>query len=95
MNHMLPSLLNAAFESLYGVLPIAALTGRQTDPSAQNDYLARTQGMSFCVCYEPDSSSQMIYPDVMKVMTSDTDRLTVRSLYETVREMTIPHRVIL
>lgn len=83
------SLLNAAFDSLYGVLPVTALTGRQNDPSSQNDYLARTHGMSFCVCHEPDSTTQQIYPDVMKVMTSDTDRLTVRGLYESVREMVI------
>lgn len=83
------SLLNAAFETLYGVLPVTALTGRQNDPSSQNDYLARTHGMSFCVCHEPDSTTQQIYPDVMKVMTSDTDRLTVRGLYESVREMVI------
>ena len=56
------SLLNLAFETLCGVLPVTALTGRQTDPSSQNDYLARTHGMSFCVCHEPDSTTQQIYP---------------------------------
>ena len=72
------SLLKHAFGSLYGVLPLAALTGRQHDPSSHNDYLARTQGFCMCVVNEPDSATQQIFPEAAKVMTSDTDRLTSR-----------------
>lgn len=59
---MLLALINAAFETLFGLLPITAITGRESDPSGHTDYLARTQGMSLCVCHEPDSRTQQIYP---------------------------------
>lgn len=86
------SLLKHAFGTLYGVLPLAALTGRQGDPSSHNDYLARTQGFCLCVANEPDSATQHIYPDAAKVLTSDSDRIIVRELYGSSREMVITTR---
>lgn len=86
---MFLSLLQYALGVLYGILPLAALTGRQSDPSSHNDYLARTQGLCMCVVNEPDSATQQIYPDAAKVLTSDTDMINVRELYGATREMSI------
>ena len=83
------SLLKHAFGPLFGVMPLSALTGRNNDPSAHTDFLARTQGMSLCSINEPDSGTQQLYPDVLKTLSSDTDSVSVREIYGTARDMMI------
>lgn len=83
------SLLKRGLGPLYGVLPMAAITGRTNDPSSHTDYLARTQGFCMCVVNEPDSATQQIYPDAVKALTADQDHLNVRELYGHSREMMV------
>ena len=92
---LLFSLVKAAFASLCGLLPIQAITGKDSDASNHSDYLARTHGQALCVCNEPDSSTQMLMPEKVKVMTSDSDHLAVRHLYGSTRDMPIMWKLIL
>ena len=84
-----------AFSSLCGLLPIQAITGKDSDASNHSDYLARTHGQAICVCNEPDSSTQMLMPEKVKVMTSDSDHLAVRHLYGSTRDMPIMWKLVL
>ena len=92
---LLFSLVKAAFASLCGLLPIQAITGKDADASSHSDYLARTHGQALCVCNEPDSSTQMLMPEKVKVMTSDSDHLAVRHLYGSTRDMPIMWKLVL
>lgn len=74
----------------HGTLPIQAITARELNASGQTDYLARTQGMALCVCHEPDSSTQQLLNDRVKVMTSDSDHLSVREMYGREKEIMAP-----
>lgn len=81
---LLLSLVNGAFESLFGLLPLTAITGRETDPSGHSDYLARTQGMDRLSC--PSIVRQMIRRDGMEAWSprpsaSATSRTAVRSRF--------------
>ena len=83
------SIMKQAFSTLCGLLSILAITARESDPSGHTDYLARTQGLAMCVCHEPDCGSQVILPDRVKAMTSDSDHLSVREIYGTSRDIPI------
>ena len=90
---LLLSLMKQAFATLCGLLSILAITARESDPSGHTDYLARTHGLAMCVCHEPDCGSQLILPDRVKVMTSDSDHLSVREIYGTSRDMPITFKL--
>ena len=89
------NLVRLAFGNLLGNLPIQAITGKDSDASSHSDYLARTHGQALCVCNEPDNSTQMLMPEKVKVMTSDSDHLVVRHLYGSTREMPITWKLVL
>jgi hypothetical protein len=74
---------------------IQALTGRDADASSHSDYLARTHGQAICVCNEPDSSSQVLMTEKVKMMVSDSDNLSVRHLYGTTRDMPIMWKLVM
>lgn len=57
---LLLSLLKQALGPLCGQMAISALTTRESDPSGHNDYLARTQGMAFVMCHEPDALRETV-----------------------------------
>ena len=65
---LLFSMVKMAFSTMCGLLPIQAITGKDTDASAHSDYLARTHGQALCVCNEPDSSTQLLMADKVKVI---------------------------
>ena len=92
---LLFSLVKMAFATLSGLLPIQAITGKDSDASSHSDYLARTHGQALCICNEQDSSTQMLIPEKVKVMTSDSDHLAVRHLYGATRDMPIMWKLIL
>lgn len=91
----LMQLLNAALGNLFCLIPVTAITARESDPSGHSDYLARTNGCSVCVCHEPDTGTQKILPDRLKVMTSDSDKLAVREIYGSTREMPITWKLMM
>lgn len=84
------NIIKQGLGTLCGTLPIQAITARELSASGQTDYLARTQGMAICVCHEPDSSTQQLLNDRVKVMTSDSDQLSVREMYGREKEMMTP-----
>lgn len=92
---LLLSLLKQALGPLCGQMAISALTARESDPSGHNDYIARTQGMAFVMCHEPDSGSQLLMGERVKIMTSDSDDLTVREIYGRTRDMPITWKLAL
>lgn len=92
---LLLSLLKQALGPLCGQMAIAALTSREADPSGHTDYLARTHGLALVLCHEPDSGSQCLLGERIKVMTSDTDDLTVREIYGRTRDMPITWKLAL
>lgn len=92
---LLFNLVKLTFNTLSGLLPIQAITGKDSDASSHSDYLARTHGQAICVCNEPDSSTQMLMPEKVKIMTSDSDHLAVRHLYGTTRDMPITWKLVL
>lgn len=91
----LMQLLNAALGNLFCLIPVTAITARESDPSGHSDYLARTNGCSVCVCHEPDTGTQKILPDRLKIMTSDSDKLAVREIYGSTREMPITWKLMM
>ena len=90
---LLLSIMKQSFSTLCGLLSILAITARESDPSGHTDYLARTQGLAMCVCHEPDCGSQVILPDRVKAMTSDSDHLSVREIYGTSRDIPITFKL--
>lgn len=91
---LLFSLVKMSFATLCGLLPIQALTGRDADASSHSDYLARTHGQAICVCNEPDSSTQVLMTEKVKMMVSDSDNLSVRHMYGTTRDMPIMWKLV-
>ena len=92
---LLFNLVKMAFNTLSGLLPIQAITGKDADVSSHSDYLARTHGQAICVCNEPDSSTQMLMPEKVNIMASDSDHLAVRHLYGSTRDMAITWKLVL
>ena len=88
-------ILNAALGNLFCTIPVTAITARESDPSGHSEYLARTTGVSVCVCNEPDTSTQKLLPDKLKLFTSDSDRIPVRELYGQTREMPITWKLMM
>lgn len=86
---LLLNLLTMCLEGLACTLPLGAITSKEGDASSHTDYLARTQGMAIVVCNEPDVVSHMLYAERVKVLTSDVDKLPVREIYRSAREMVI------
>lgn len=84
------NIIKQGLGTLCGTLPIQAITARELSASGQTDYLARTQGMALCVCHEPDSSTQQLLNDRVKVMTSDSDHHSVREMYGREKEIAAP-----
>ena len=88
-------LVNYAFGDLFCTLPITALTSRETDPSGHTDYLARSHGCNIAVCNEPDCATQSLLSDRLKGTTSDSDRMAVREIYGSTREMVITWKLMM
>jgi hypothetical protein len=88
-------ILNSALGNLFCTIPVTAITARESDPSGHSEYLARTTGVSLCVCNEPDTSTQKLLPDKLKLFTSDSDRIPVRELYGQTREMPITWKLMM
>lgn len=92
---LLIHLVTTALQNMCAVLPLAAIMGKENDPSSHSDYIARTQGMALAIIHEPDSSTQLLQTGRVKHWTSDSDKITTREMYQPSKEMYISWKLIM